>query len=116
MPRPPRLCGSGCGRIVAHGALCPCQREATRARNARHDASRPPARARGYDSAWRKARAAFLQRFPWCAHPGCSERATVVDHVVPHKGDRALFWDRTNWQPLCGHHHNDHKQRLERTL
>jgi len=27
--------------------------------------------------------------------------AGVVDHIVPHKGDADLFWQRTNWQPLC---------------
>jgi len=24
-----------------------------------------------------------------------------VDHVRPHKGDPALFWDHGNWQPMC---------------
>lgn len=32
--------------------------------------------------------------------------ATVVDHIIPHRGDQKLFWDRGNWQPLCEHHHN----------
>ena len=32
--------------------------------------------------------------------------ATVVDHIKPHRGDHKLFWDRSNWQPLCEHHHN----------
>ena len=27
--------------------------------------------------------------------------ATEVDHIVPHRGDYALFWDETNWQGLC---------------
>jgi 5-methylcytosine-specific restriction protein A len=28
--------------------------------------------------------------------------AYQVDHVVPHRGDRTLFWDREgNWQSLC---------------
>jgi 5-methylcytosine-specific restriction protein A len=26
--------------------------------------------------------------------------ATVVDHILPHRGDRVLFWDRSNWQAL----------------
>ena len=112
MPRPPRLCS--CGKIVAHGALCECQRETKRARDIRHNANRPTSRQRGYTRAWEKARAAFLALFPWCAHPGCNARAEVVDHVIPHKGDKALFWDRANWQPLCAHHHNSAKQREER--
>jgi 5-methylcytosine-specific restriction protein A len=25
----------------------------------------------------------------------------VVDHIVPHRGDKKLFWDSSNWQALC---------------
>lgn len=32
--------------------------------------------------------------------------ATVVDHVIPHKGDKKFFWDENNWQPLCKRHHD----------
>ena len=32
--------------------------------------------------------------------------ATVVDHIVPHKGDEKLFWDRNNWQALCKQCHD----------
>ena len=28
-------------------------------------------------------------------------KATVVDYIVPHRGDQKLFWDKSNWQPLC---------------
>ncbi|WP_216671362.1 hypothetical protein [Mangrovicoccus sp. HB161399] len=24
----------------------------------------------------------------------------MVDHKVAHKGDKRLFWDRSNWQPM----------------
>ncbi|WP_144469068.1 HNH endonuclease signature motif containing protein, partial [Bacillus pumilus] len=24
----------------------------------------------------------------------------------PHKGDKKLFWDSSNWQPLCASCHN----------
>ena len=62
------------------------------------------AEARGYDSRWRKARAAFLQRNPLCNEcmkHGRLTPATVVDHVIPHRGDQKLFWDEDNWQALC---------------
>lgn len=113
MPKPPHICT--CGQTVAHGARCPCQIKTTRARNKRHDANRPNAAQRGYGSQWRTARDAFLAVNDRCAWPGCFARATVVDHVIPHRGDMRLFWDRTNWQPLCKHHHDMHKQRQERT-
>ncbi|ELK38933.1 HNH endonuclease, partial [Brevibacillus agri BAB-2500] len=32
--------------------------------------------------------------------------ATVVDHIVPHKGDMRKFWDRMNWQALCASCHS----------
>jgi 5-methylcytosine-specific restriction endonuclease McrA len=70
--------------------------------------------ARGYTSIWEAARARFLSRNGACAHPGCTADATVVDHIRPHRGDLSLFWDPTNWQALCQHHHNSSKQREER--
>lgn len=70
---------------------------------------------RGYDHRWRKERAAFLAKNPWCVNlgDGCTLLATLVDHRVPHRGDRSVFWDRGNWQPLCDHCHNVHKARME---
>jgi 5-methylcytosine-specific restriction endonuclease McrA len=38
----------------------------------------------------------------------------VVDHVEPHDGDMAKFWNRAMWQPACAHHHDVVKQKLER--
>lgn len=58
---------------------------------------------------WRDASAAFLAGNPWCvecASEGRSEPATQTDHIVPHRGDLSLFWDRANWQPLCQSHHS----------
>ena len=37
---------------------------------------------------------------------GMYVRATDVDHITPHRGDRQLFWDESNWQPLCHRHHS----------
>ena len=54
-------------------------------------------------------RPAQLLREPWCrecAKRGVRTRATVVDHVKPHKGDWALFIDPANHQSLCEHCHN----------
>lgn len=59
---------------------------------------------RGYGSRWQKARETFLNRFPLCRECNRSGRirlARIVDHVIPHRGDQELFWDTSNWQPLC---------------
>lgn len=49
-----------------------------------------------------------------CTKHGITRLATVVDHIIPHKGDKPLFWHRANWQPLCKPCHDRHKQRQER--
>lgn len=74
---------------------------------------------RGYGYRWRQARAAYLAEHPLCVMcqaEGLVTPATVVDHVVPHRGDQRLFWDRANWQPLCATHHSRDKQRAEQGL
>jgi 5-methylcytosine-specific restriction enzyme A len=68
------------------------------------DRQRPSAARRGYGSRWRRARAACLERHPLCVRcqaKGCIEPSTVVDHVIPHRGDPVLFWDEANWAALC---------------
>ncbi|MGZ9812629.1 HNH endonuclease [Pseudoroseicyclus sp. H15] len=37
----------------------------------------------------------------------------VADHVIPHRGDEALFWDEGNLQCLCTTCHDGAKQREE---
>ncbi len=74
------------------------------------DRLRGGADARGYDARWRKARKLFLQQHPLCVlcqAEGKIVAATVVDHIIPHRGDQQLFWDHDNWQSLCERHHNE---------
>lgn len=94
--RAPRICG--CGAKVAPGALCACQQR----RRAEAEKARPSARERGYDSKWDRASKAFLARpeNKLCAC-GCGAPADVVDHRVAHKGDKRLFWNQRNWQPMA---------------
>ena len=108
--RAPHICA--CGKVVPSGAICPCQAARTRERNARFDKTRPSSSQRGYNGSWEKARKSFLNRHPRCAR--CNARAEVVDHTIPHKGDQNLFWDKSNWQPLCTPCHSGAKQRDER--
>nr|WP_233210020.1 HNH endonuclease [Comamonas sp. 26] len=51
-----------------------------------------------------------------CEAEGRVTAATVVDHVIPHRGDQSLFWRRSNWKPLCAIHHSRDKQREESRL
>ena len=109
--RAPSVCGY-CGQTHISGERCALIAARDKERKARHDQTRPTASARGYDRKWDAARAEFLAEHPRCRV--CGEPATVVDHVIPHKGDVRIFWDRKNWQPLCTHHHNSLKQSHER--
>lgn len=78
--------------------------------------SRTSSSSRGYGHRWQKARATFLKAHPLCTYckaQGLLTPATVVDHIVPHRGDQKLFWDSSNWQGLCKLHHDSTKQREE---
>ncbi len=89
-PGCPNLCDSGV-YCKAHAALS-------------HDYLRGSAAERGYDARWQKARKAYLAKHPLCINcqrNGKMTPATVVDHIIPHRGDMKLFWDKENWQPLC---------------
>jgi 5-methylcytosine-specific restriction protein A len=41
-----------------------------------------------------------------CSAEGRTTPAKVVDHRVPHRGDKDLFWNEGNWQPMCARCHN----------
>jgi 5-methylcytosine-specific restriction protein A len=89
---------------------------AHRERERRFDQRRGSSRARGYTVAWDAASKDHLRVHPLCL--GCeavgnTTPARLVDHVEPHKGDMAKFWDRTMWQSACRWHHDVVKKRLE---
>jgi len=87
----------------------------------RVEVSSPPAPSDAYrhlytNSRWRRKRAEFLNHNRLCRI--CEGRgeltlARVVDHIRPHRGDRRLFWDASNWQPLCKPCHDNVKRREE---
>lgn len=58
-----------------------------------------------YQSAeWRALRKDVLFTVPLCVTCSAAGRVTVatdVDHIIPHRGDRELFFDIKNLQPLC---------------
>ena len=57
-----------------------------------------------YDSTWYKYRLIFLKVNKFCYV--CGEKSTIVDHVIAHKNDEALFKDTKNHIPLCTKCHN----------
>jgi 5-methylcytosine-specific restriction protein A len=58
---------------------------------------------------WRKYSKGYLNKHPLCHQ--CKQEnqiapSDVVDHIVPHRGDRKLFWDSENHQALCNTCHH----------
>jgi 5-methylcytosine-specific restriction enzyme A len=86
------ICTSG--KAVPRGVVCMCQRQRRQDSKARFDAKRPSNSARRYNARWASARKDYLAQNPRCAHDGCNAFASVVDHVIPHKGDMPLSGKR----------------------
>ncbi|MUG68654.1 HNH endonuclease [Paenibacillus campinasensis] len=89
----------GCGALTRTGY---CEKHISYKR--KYDHERGSSAKRGYGRLWRRERAEFLRENPRCVlhwKAGRLVASTVVDHIIPHKGDPKLFWDKNNWQALC---------------
>lgn len=64
------------------------------------------ARSLYHTSAWLTLRALQLDEHPMCCTPECGRLASVVDHVVPHRGNNALFFDQENLRSMCKRCHD----------
>lgn len=97
--KPKHSCGHpGCPELVESGKQY-CEKHVSL-----HPEYTRSASSRGYTSKWQRASKAYLRKHPLCAEcmkVGRYTKATVVDHITPHRGDQKLFWDEGNWQPLC---------------
>ena len=67
-------------------------------------------------AAWKRLRRQQLDAQPlclMCMRAGKATEANVVDHRIPHKGERDLFFDARNLQSLCKLHHDSAKAKEE---
>ena len=67
---------------------------------------------------YRRARLIFLTAHPFCTMceaEGRTQAAVELDHIIPHRGNKTLFWDEDNWQGLCKFHHSSVKAQIERS-
>ena len=74
------------------------------------DRTRGSAASRGYGTRHRAVRRALLAGGTMCVQCkrlGIIRGATVLDHIVPFKGDATLQWDESNRQPLCKQCHDE---------
>ncbi|HZG82047.1 MAG TPA: HNH endonuclease [Brevibacillus sp.] len=91
----------GCRELVT-GRYCD---QHAKSESQAYERARGSAYQRGYDSKWQRYSKSFLRRNPLCACEDCKKLpvplpAEVTDHIVPHKGDKRLFWDPKNHQPM----------------
>lgn len=71
---------------------------------------------------WRELRLVIIERDGWtCRQTGVllkgkvnAPDSPVVDHIIPHRGNLALFWDETNLQAVSKEWHDSEKQRREK--
>lgn len=84
---------------------CPEHSRPIRQQERRHYTGTPGV---NYGRKWQRAAKEFLADHVWCVLcPGEPKHlATEVDHRIPHHGNEALFWDRSNWQPACKEGHS----------
>ena len=105
MPQKPKIsCNHpGCPNLVPVGTkYCDLHRTL-------HPEEVRSASSRGYGKRWQQVRKRYLEVHPLCAEcmkQGLYVKASDVDHIIPHRGDSDLFWDQSNWQPLCHRHHS----------
>jgi len=97
---------SGCKALVETGY---CEKHTKDKQS--YDRYRGSAAERGYDARWRRYRTVFLKGHPLCECEDCKKNgwiipATVVDHIIPHKGNYDLFWDPKNHQAMSKQHHD----------
>lgn len=96
MTRAPQVCSTpGCPR------LRPCPIAGHEPKD-----TRPTAAARGYNAAWRRTRARYLQLHPQCEHPGCVSLAEDVHHLDLLGPNGPNGHRHFNLQALCHSHHS----------
>lgn len=101
MPRPRwKVCSRpGCPELTQAGRCDSCSRS--------NDRSRGTAAERGYDSRWRRTRAAFLyQHDGVCEEPFCFELVTDVDHIDGEGPHGPRGHDLSNLRGYCHSHHS----------
>lgn len=61
---------------------------------------------------WKILRDQVRQEEPFC-RTDCGRLTDDIDHIMPHRGDEALFFDRSNLQGLCLECHSAKTRRGE---
>ena len=100
-----------CSKLT-DGKYCPDHKASTKGTRSKEGYQRQ----KMYDRSWKRVRKIHLNSNPLCVE--CEKKgrvglATVVDHIIPHRGSRELFDDTSNYQSLCKRHHDQKTARGE---
>lgn len=110
MPKQPCASRPRCGNLVTSGYCDACIAAGE------SKEKRPSAHRRGYTRQWDRESKAYLLENPIAVdifgEHATPQPAEVTDHIVPHRGDMTLFWDKNNWQGLTKRDH-DRKTAME---
>ena len=92
---------SGCGRTCAEGKeYCYLHQELEGKRKVFTKRGKSSEYHNLYGTArWKKTSREFLKKYPTCFI--CGAKATIADHITPHRGSLELFYDANNLQPMC---------------
>jgi 5-methylcytosine-specific restriction protein A len=111
MLRPLKYCSTiGCSVKVERGK---CAAHAAAAERQRPNAD---IRAWYHTPEWQSLKAQVRAEEPCCRQcwaEGIATAGTQTDHIQPHRGNRALFFNRGNLQNLCETHHAQKTRRGE---
>lgn len=101
----------GCKNLTS-AKYCDAHAELQQRENQQHqrliDERRDPLTRKQYNGHWARYSQQYRRHHPFCIEcerEGILTASEVVDHIIPHRGDYALFWDVNNHQPLCERHH-----------
>ncbi len=116
LSRPPALLAAA-PRLIGYADKAAAERDRDRRRMAENAARRLYNTAR-----WRALRLEVLDRDGWlCRQTGVllvpgrvADHSAVVDHIEPHRGNLALFWDPANLQSVAKSWHDSDKNRQDR--
>ncbi|RJE89047.1 HNH endonuclease [Paenibacillus sp. 1011MAR3C5] len=106
--KPKRPCGKPGCKELATEKYCEAH---VKSEALAYERARGSAYQRGYDSKWQRYSRRFLRANPLCACADCAKLlvpkpSEVTDHIIPHKGDKRLFWDPKNHQPMAKRCHD----------
>ena len=95
--------------------LMPWRPKLSRKPSSRHRTERSRQYQHLYSTRWNAESKLYRECNPYCVLCGLTGHyrpVQCVDHILPHKGSKTLFWNPDNWQSLCNPCHRV-KTRIE---